>query len=412
MIPVSLPARNSSPKRKRGCLQGRLLSKLWNVRRALLCVASFWFLVSCNRTASPEPWLDAGTAKHIDEVFAAYNRSGSPGFAIGLIRDGTLVFDRGYGDANLDDRIPITSQTSFHLASLSKQFTAAAVALLMLDGKLSMEDRVARFIPETAKYGSDLRVEDLIYMTSGLHEYFDVPRQNGVPWFSAYYFTRDEAIRSALAPDRLLFKPGTRYDYSNTNFMLLTKIVEKVSGKPFSAFMRDRIFAPLGMNDTRINDDSTALIPNRALGYAPRDARTIAQLRSVGVFARPGPGWILLARNSPHFGGSGVFSTLADLAKWDANWDSGRLAGPALTKMMTRRLRFDFGTMDGMGLGFHSRYGQPTVNYSGADIDASSFMERFPKERFTIVCLSNDPLGDAEGKAAAVLAILHQSGRI
>ncbi len=367
---------------------------------------------ACDHARSPERWIDGGTARRIDNVFATYAHRGSPGFALGLIHDGRLVFSRGYGDANLDNRIPITSHTSFHLASVSKQFTAAAVALLVLDGKLSMEDPVALYIPEARKYPSELRVRDLVYMTSGLHEYFDTPRKGGIPWYSAYYFTTDVAIGAGLAPNRLLFKPGTRYDYSNTNFMLLTKIVERVSGQPFSAFMHKRIFAPLEMNDTEINDDSTAVIPDRAVGYAPRDRRTIAELRRVGIFAKTGPGWIMLARNSPHFGGSGVFSNLVDLAKWDANWYSGRLAGPAFTKIMTRRPKFKFGAMDGMGLGFHSRFGEPTINYSGSDIDTSTFIERFPKERFTIVCLSNDPLGDAEGKAAAVLAILHQSGRI
>jgi CubicO group peptidase (beta-lactamase class C family) len=381
-------------------------------RRVLLCVAALSCLVACSRAPKAAAWLDDAAARKIDHVFAAYSHPGSPGFAVGLIHDGRLVFARGYGEANLDDRIPITPHTSFHLASLSKQFTAAAVALLILDGRLSMEDRVARYLPETEKYGSDLRVKDLVYMTSGLHEYFETPRKSGVPWFSAYYFTRDQAIAAALAPDRLLFKPGTRYDYSNTDFMLLTRIVERISGQPFAEFMRDRIFKPLQMNETEVNDDSTAIVRNRALGYAPRDERTIVQLRSVGIFARPGPGWIFLARNSPHFGGSGVFSNLVDLAKWDTNWYTGRLAGKQFTDIMTRRLRFDFGTMDGMGLGFHTRYGQPTINYSGADLDASTFVERFPKERFTIICLSNDPLGDAEGKTAAVLAILHKSGRI
>jgi CubicO group peptidase (beta-lactamase class C family) len=378
----------------------------------LLCIAPMLLFAACDHARSPERWIDGGTARRIDNVFATYAHRGSPGFALGLIHDGRLVFSRGYGDANLDNRIPITSHTSFHLASVSKQFTAAAVALLVLDGKLSMEDPVALYIPEARKYPSELRVRDLVYMTSGLHEYFDTPRKGGIPWYSAYYFTTDVAIGAGLAPNRLLFKPGTRYDYSNTNFMLLTKIVERVSGQPFSAFMHKRIFAPLEMNDTEINDDSTAVIPDRAVGYAPRDRRTIAELRRVGIFAKTGPGWIMLARNSPHFGGSGVFSNLVDLAKWDANWYSGRLAGPAFTKIMTRRPKFKFGAMDGMGLGFHSRFGEPTINYSGSDIDTSTFIERFPKERFTIVCLSNDPLGDAEGKAAAVLAILHQSGRI
>jgi CubicO group peptidase (beta-lactamase class C family) len=329
---------------------------------------------------------------------------------VGLIRDGSLVFAQGFGDANLDDRVPITSSTAFHLASLSKQFTAAAIALLVLDKKLNLEDRVATYVPEAAKYGSALRVKHLVYMTSGLHEYFSVARKGGDPWFTSYYFTRDEAIHAALTPTHLLFPPGTKYDYSNTNFMLLTRIVERISGQPFSVFMRARIFKPLGMLSTEVNDDSTQIIPHRALGYAPRDARVIRELRSVGVFARPAPGWALLARNSPHFGGSGVFSTLNDLVKWDENWYTGRLSGRPFTDTMNRRARFAFGSMDGMGLGFHSAYGHPAISYSGADIDSSAFMERFPESHLTIICLSNDPLGDAEGKATAVLSILHERG--
>lgn len=163
---------------------------------------------------------------------------------------------------------------------------------------------------------------------------------------------------------------------------------------------------------SEVNDDSTAVIPNRAYGYAPRTAAVIAQLRNVGIFARPGPGWILLARNSPHFGCSGVFSTVDDLAKWDENWYSQRVGGSGFTSLMSRRERFAFGKMDAMGLGIHEAFGLKTINYSGADIDASSFMERFPAMHFTIICLSNDPLSGAESRAAAVLDILHRAGKI
>ena len=380
--------------------------------RRLISTVLTLCVTACGAASPASPLLDAQTTTRIDGVFAGYSRPNSPGFAVGLIRDGHLFFERGYGSANLDYETPITIDTQFHLASLSKQFTASAIALLVLKKKLSLNDPVARYIPEASKYGSRLRVKHLVYMTSGLHEYFNTSRKDAEPWYTAYYFTRDEAIKSALAPSQLLFQPGTRYDYSNTNFMLLTLIVERVSGEPFAVFMKKRIFDPLEMHETEINDDSTAIIRNRATGYAPRDARTISQLRGVGVFARPGPGWVMLARNSPHFGGSGVFSSLRDLAKWDENWYSGRLSGPAFTNAMNHRESFSFGAMDGMGLGFHSAYGHATINYSGADIDTSTFMERFPEQRLTIVCLSNDPLGNAESKADEVLSILHQAGKI
>ena len=127
-------------------------------------------------------WVDAATRTAIDKIFAPYATQDSPGYVLGLIKDGKLVFAKGYGQANLDDGIALTPQTAFHLASLSKQFTGAAVALLILAGKLSLDDPVAKYIPETAKYGSNLRIKHLVYMSSGLHEYTDLPRQSGLPW--------------------------------------------------------------------------------------------------------------------------------------------------------------------------------------------------------------------------------------
>jgi CubicO group peptidase (beta-lactamase class C family) len=189
----------------------------------------------------PSPWLDAGQESAIDQLFA--RPSDAPGHAVALIKDGEFVFTKGYGLSNLDDHIPITPETSFHLASLSKQFTAAAVALLVLDHKVALSDPVAKYLPEDSKYGDGLRIEHLIYMTSGLHEYTEEPRKNGTPWMTFYYFTRDEAIAAALQPDQLEFTPGTTWAYRNINYMLLTRIVEVVSREPFAAFMQARVFA-------------------------------------------------------------------------------------------------------------------------------------------------------------------------
>jgi CubicO group peptidase (beta-lactamase class C family) len=174
---------------------------------------------------------------------------------------------------------------------LSKQFTAAAVALLILNHKIALSDPVAKYLPEVSKYGNGLLVEHLIYMTSGLHEYTDEPRKNGAPWMTFYYFTRDEAIAAALQPDQLEFTPGTEWAYRNINYMLLTKIVEVVSQKPFAAFMQDRVFRPLGMAHSEVNDDSTKTIPHRATGYALRsDPRVIKELAQTAVAIKPGDG--------------------------------------------------------------------------------------------------------------------------
>lgn len=129
---------------------------------------------------SEASWLSAAQRAEIDRLFARPPKS--PGYAVAIIKYGEFAMRKGYGLANLDDGIPITPETSFHLASLSKQFTGAAIALLILEHKIALTDPVAKYIPEVAKYGDGLRIEDLVYMTSGLHEYTEVPRRSGDPW--------------------------------------------------------------------------------------------------------------------------------------------------------------------------------------------------------------------------------------
>lgn len=384
----------------------------------LAAIVSFSAQCSAAQNALPassrseSAWLSASQRADIDRLFA--RPPDSPGYAVAIIRDGAFALDEGYGLANLDDGVPITPATSFHLASVSKQFTGAAIALLILEHRIALTDPVAKYIPQVAKYGNGLLIEHLVYMTSGLHEYTEVPRQNGDPWVTLHYFTRDEAIAAALRPAQLEFAPGTHWAYRNINYMLLTRIVEVVSHEPFAAFMRDRIFAPLGMKHSEIDDDTTAIIPHRATGYAPRsDPKVVAELASVGIMIKPGAGWVRLLRVSPHFGGSGVFTTLDDLLLWDRNWYTASLAGPAFTSLMNRRQKFAYDKdNDAFGLVWRTRYGHPMLDYSGADIDSSTYMARFPKQRLTVICLSNMPLGDAEGQADALMDLLHGWGKL
>ncbi len=370
---------------------------------ALLCVA----LLACDVLAAPQQ-LSPTVTKKIDAIFAPFDREGSPGYAIGVVRNGRLVYARGFGRADLDNDVPITPRTSFHLASLSKQFTAAAVALLILDGKVSLETPVAQFVPEAKKYGTDLEIKHLVYFTSGLHEYQSMPRASGRPWFTFDYFTTDEAITASLGAPDLKFTPGTRWDYSNVSYMLLATIVERASGKSFAEFLEARIFVPLEMRDSQLNDDATVVIRNRATGYADRsDEKIRAQLRSVGVDARAGAGYVRLPRISPHYGGSGVFSTIEDLAKWDAGFTNHRLGGPAFTELMLRRETFEHDKdNDAFGLVHGTFRGHDTIWFSGADVDGSTYMVRLPERQLTVICLSNLPTGDAEGKARAVLDVL------
>ena len=379
------------------------------LRLALLACAVIISLAARSALAAADGRHPLPTAA-IDAVFADVDRS-APGYAVGIIRNGQMAFAKGYGLANLEDRVPITPDTVFHLASLSKQFTASAIALLILDHKLSIDDPVARYIPETTKYGPDLRIKHLVYMTSGLHEYFDVPRPGGLPWYSAYRFTRDDALAAALSPPSLEFAPGTKWAYSNTNYMLLTKIAEKISGQSFARFMHSRVFAPLGMDSTLIDDDTTLVIPHRAIGYAPRSGKVLDELAKVNIRAQDGVGFVRLDRNSPHYGGSGVFSSIADLAKWDANWYTQRLAGPGFTGLMNKRIKFQHDKdNDAFGLVFGNYNGEQSIWYAGDDIDSSTYMIRFPDKQMTVIVLSNNPLGDSEERTMKILKALHSVG--
>jgi CubicO group peptidase (beta-lactamase class C family) len=357
-------------------------------------------------------WLSPQTLSSVDSLFA--QPAGAPGYSVGVIKDGRFIYRKGFGLANLDDDIPITPDTSFHLASVSKQFTAAAIALLILDHKISLTDPVSKYVPEMEKFGPSLRIEDLVYMTSGLPEYTDLPRNGGIPWMTFYYFTRDEAIAAVVKSGKLEFAPGTQWAYRNINYMLLTKIVEVVGRQSFADFMQERIFRPLGMTHTEVNDDTTEIIPHRAVGYALRsDARVSKELADVGVRIKSGDGWVRLVRVAPHFGGSGVFTTIDDLLGWDNNWYSGTLRGQDFTELMNRRQKFQHDKdNDAFGLVWRNSYNHPMLDYSGGDTDTSTYMARFPDQHITVICLSNMPLGDAEGKAQKLIAILHSAGKL
>lgn len=370
--------------------------------------AAILYLVLCSTHAFAQQGLSETEVSRIDAIFSPYDRDGSPGYAVGLVKNGKLVYSRGFGRADLDNNIAITPQTSFHLASLSKQFTAAAVALLILDGKLSLEMPVEKFFPEVKKFGADLRIKHLVYFTSGLQDYTTLPRPTGTSWFSFYYFTIDDAIAATLGTTKLKFAPGTQWEYSNVNYMLLAKIVEQISGMPLSKFLQTRVFVPLGMKHSLLNDDPTTIIPMKATGYADRsDEQIRSQLKSVGIDAHEGSGYLQLPRVSPHYGGSGMFSTVEDLAKWNQNFETGQLGGPAFIAQMLHREKFQHDKdNDAFGLVFGSFKGQQMIWFSGGDLDTSTFMARLPEDHLTVICLSNMPTGEAEQKAKAVLDLV------
>ncbi|NRB64101.1 MAG: beta-lactamase family protein [Saprospiraceae bacterium] len=377
--------------------------KKWSV--ALVCLS---VLIGCNQNPVNLNLSDS-TADQIDSLFAAYANLNTPGYAIGISKNGETLFKNGYGAANLDYNLPIETTSAFSIASVSKQFTAACIALLILEEKISLESVVSDYIPELKKYPDTLRIKHLIYNTSGLTDYTQLKRRNGSSWVTFNYFDIDECIETSIAQKNLRFKPGEQWDYSNVNFMLLTKVVEKVSGQAFSTFSKANLFDPLEMTHTLINDDITRVIKNRVTPYNIRNTLYLDAYAEQGFKFKKLGKYIQHPRNAPHYGGSGVVSTIDDLLKWTSNMETKKFGGQKFYDVMHTTLAFEHGRNNqAFGLYFGKYKNRESVAWEGGDYGISSQILRFPSDNVSIIVLSNLGSGNAPEKAQAIADILIQ----
>jgi CubicO group peptidase (beta-lactamase class C family) len=214
--------------------------------------------------AAQQP-LNDSTRVALNRVFAAWSAADGPGCAVGVSRDGAVVFQNGYGLANLETETPITPSSIFHVASVSKQFTAAAVMLLAREGKLSLDDDVRRYLPELPDFGHRITLRHLLTHTSGLRDQWDLLAM-ARGRFEENRITEDDVLEIVGRQKALNFVPGTEYLYSNTGYTLAAVVVRRVSGKSLREFADERIFKPLGMGDTHFHDDYTMVVKGRAGG--------------------------------------------------------------------------------------------------------------------------------------------------
>ncbi|MEO0698506.1 MAG: serine hydrolase domain-containing protein, partial [Pseudomonadota bacterium] len=293
-----------------------------------------------------------------------------PGFILRMQTRSGEVLDITAGAQSIEQSRPISDQSVFHIASLSKQITGAALALAIEDGLVSLDDPVAEWLPGAAHFGPALTVGHLAYMTSGVPEYYEQDRESGFDWYTGYYFDVEEAIAASLDQPELLFQPGSAWQYSNINYMLLTEIVSAAYDSPFSSVVETRLFAPLGMTASLIHDDTTALISNRADAYYERTPGMVEAWASAGIDIRTGTDFIAVRRNAAHYGGSGVMTSMADWSLWQDELMSQEVLGEAFwTIMLARRPYGHDKTNDALGLVHGDYNGWPTLWYEGGDID-------------------------------------------
>ncbi len=254
----------------------------------------------------------------VDELFREYDRSDSPGCALGVFRDGKIEYARGYGMANLELGVANTPQTVFDIGSTSKQFTAFAIQLLARDGKLSLDDDVRKWVPEIPSYGKIVTIRHLLHHTGGLRDYIELMSLQGV---MTEDLTVDADVLDIMARQKAPnFAPGEEHLYCNTGYFLLSVIVKRASGQSLRDFAAERIFGPLGMRHTQFNDSHTRIIPNRATGYSKGKN---------GVFGIDMSDW-------EQTGDGAVATTVEDLQRWDQNFYDPKVGDAKSSRPCTR----------------------------------------------------------------------------
>ncbi len=312
--------------------------------------------------------------ERVDRVFAKWDKTNSPGCALAVVQEGRIIYERGYGMADLDHDIAISPKSVFHVASVSKQFVAASILLLAQRGKLSLDDPARQYVAELPDFGKPLTIRHLLHHVSGLRDQWSLLILSG--WRLSEDVVRDEDVLELVSRMKELnFTPGEMHLYSNTGYTLLAQIVKRVSGKTLREFTQDEIFEPLGMHDTHFRDNHREIVKGMAFGYS--------QGRS-GTFAE----------SIPHYdtvGASSLLTTVEDLAKWQRNFEDPKIGGKEMVDQMVQPFTFNDGTKTTYLLGLQSGMykGLPVIEHGGADAGYRSSLLRFPSERMSIACLCN-----------------------
>ncbi len=345
-------------------------------RLAILILACF----SANANARPQ--LPPEIQQKIDKVATdALAKSGVPSASVVVVKDGQVAYLRAYGNARLDPAVPAGSGMRYSIGSISKQFTAAAILLLQQQGKLSLDDKVGKFIPGLTR-GNEVTIRQILSHTSGYQDYW--PQDYVMPMMLEP--VTPQKILDQWARKPLDFEPGTKWQYSNTNYVIAGLIVEKASGKPLLQFLREKIFTPLQMTD--VSD-----IDRHKLGEADPAGYLRYALGPPRPAPKEGRGWL--------FGAAELAMPAEDLAKWDISIINQNLLKPASYRDLETEvlLKNGLGTQYGLGVNVSSEFGHRSLSHSGEVSGFTAENVVFPDERVAVVVLTNQ---DAASAAQAI----------
>jgi len=311
------------------------------------------------------PAQDKALEKRVDAYLAPYVAGKNFTGAVLIARGETVLASKGYGEANYALHVANTPATRFHIASISKPFTAAAVLLLEQQGKLSREDKLSRYLPDFP-HGDEITLFHLLTHTSGIVNVNNLPEYQSAQRFPQTL----ESLVKLFKDKPLEFKPGERYQYSNSNYNLLAYVVEKASGKTYGEFLQESIFRPLGLQDTGHDGDAARIIANSASGYEPQG---MADLENA-----PYLDW------STKTGNGSLYSTTGDLLKFVLAYSRGRVVNSELVKSIWNEHR-------GNQFGWFARKanGELAIASNGRSPGFTSSLEYYPARQITVIVLSN-----------------------
>lgn len=307
--------------------------------------------------------VDAET--EVDRLFRDYAGDGMPGASVMVIRDGQPILTRSYGLANVEAGTPVEPSTNFRLASITKQFTATSILMLVDEGKLALDDSIRQHFPEFPEFAGGITVRHILQHTSGIEDYEPIYGDQ----FPAQVTDRG-VVEIISKTEGTMFAPGSEYSYSNSGYAILAVLVENLSGKTFPDFLQDNIFAPLGMSNTVALVGGVTMVPNRSFGYSVSDE---------GVSFADQSAW------SAVLGDGGIYSSVEDLFKWDqALYDNGLISADLRAESWTPGLE-----TYGFGFRIDEYNGHKRYHHSGSTSGFRNHMQQYPDDRLTVIILTN-----------------------
>ena len=321
--------------------------------------------------------------KSIDSLFNNWDNSHAPGCALGIVKDGQLIYSNGYGMANMEYSIPNTDSTVFRIGSTSKQFTAACIIRLVEQGRLTLDETLQEIFPDFPDYARKITINHLLNHTSGIRDYLQLSFLKGLG--DDDFYTDDDVMAWLVNQRDLNFEPGAEFLYSNSGYWLLGQIVLEVAGMNLAEFAARELFQPLGMEHTHFHNDHNRIVKYRASRYVPD----------------PRDGYKISMTTLDMIGDGGIFTTIKDLKKWDDAYYQSSVLSHSFWEMMTQQGILNNGEQIDYASGlFIADYkGLKTIRHGGAFVGFRAEMLRFPEQHVTIAILANR--GDARPSSLA-----------